>query len=207
MPVEPAAPLGAPAVARSTRRQKRTDLRRARRAAPHAGAEAFAGLSGFRSERRGRLAEESEVEVGLGAGRHQLDLVEGVLVAEVLVAGRHRALLDDVVDARHDAVGSHLALAEAHQRLDLAREAVAGGQHRMLTTEVLGLPVQHVAEQHGGLVVEVVAGDEHVEAAVDRRLVEQVTLRQAARRTRRALAAAVRRGDVVAVLRRAGRSR
>ena len=87
-----------------------------------------------------------------------LDGVEGVLVAEVLVAGRHRALLDLVVDAPEHAVGRRLPLAEAHQRLDLAGEAVARGQHRQLAGEVLGVPPQHVAEQHGGFVVEVVAG-------------------------------------------------
>ena len=98
------------------------------------------------------------------------------------------------------AVGRHLALAEAHQRLDLAGEAVAGGQHRQLAAQVLGLPVQHVAEQHGRLVVEVVAGDDDVVAAVDGGLVEQVALRQPARRARRPAWPPAPGRDVVAVL-------
>ncbi len=70
---------------------------------------------------------------------------------------------------RTHAVGGRLPLGEAHERLDLPGEAVAGGQDRQLAAEVLGVPVQGVAEQHGGLVVEVVAGDEHVVAALERR--------------------------------------
>ena len=86
---------------------------------------------------------------------------------------------------RTHAVRRHLPFAEAHERLHLAGEAVAGGKHRELAAEVLGVPVQDVAEQHGGLVVEVVAGDEHVVAALERGRVEQVALREPARRARR----------------------
>ena len=74
------------------------------------------------------------------------------------------------------------------------------GQHRQLAAEVLGLPAQHVAEQHGGLVVEVVAGGDDVVAAVERGLVEQVALRQPARRARHALGGLGAGRDVEAVV-------
>src|SRR5690606_12316466 len=66
--------------------------------------------------------------------------------------------------------------------------------------EVLGLPVQHVAEQHGGLVVEVVPGGDDVEAAGAGHLVEQVALGQPARRAGHPAGDGGGRGDVVAVL-------
>ncbi len=61
--------------------------------------------------------------------------------------------------------------------LTLLGEAVAGRQHRELAAEVVGLPPQHVAEQDGRLVVEVVAGDDDVVAAAAGGVVEQVALR------------------------------
>ena len=64
--------------------------------------------------------------------------VERLLVAEVAVAGRHRALLDMVVDAAQHAVGRRLPLGQAHERLDLAGEPVPRRQHRELAAEVVG---------------------------------------------------------------------
>ena len=73
-------------------------------------------------------------------------------------------------------------------------------QHRQLTGQVLDVPVQRVAEQHGGLVVEVVAGDQHGVAAVDCGLVEEVSLAHPARRTRNPTGGLRRGRNVVAVL-------
>ena len=50
--------------------------------------------------------------------------------------------------------------------------------------EVVGVPAQHVAEEHGGLVVEVVARRDDVVRAVERGLVEEMSLRQTARGAR-----------------------
>ena len=155
----------------------------------------------------GHPVEEPEVEGGLGARRGDLDGVEGLLVAEVPVAGRHRALLHDVVDAPQHAVGGHLPLAQPDQRLDLAGEAVARRQDGILPAQVGEVPAQHVAEQHGRLVVEVVAGGDHVVAAVEGGLVEQVPLRQPARRARRPAGRGRPGRDVEAELAAAGRSR
>ena len=44
----------------------------------------------------------------------------------------------------------------------------------MLAAEVFGVPVQHVAEQHRGFVVEVVPRGDGVVVAVDRGLVEEM---------------------------------
>ena len=54
----------------------------------------------------------------------------------------------------------------------------------MLAAEVAGVPAQHVAEQHRGLVVEVVAGGDDVVAVLERGRVEEVALRQPARAAR-----------------------
>src|SRR5665213_358110 len=70
----------------------------------------------------------------------------------------------------------------------------------MLAPEILRLPPQHVAEQHRRLVVEIVAGREDVVAVTQRGFVEDVTLRQSAGRTRRALRGAGPTFDVEAVL-------
>nr|WP_320412812.1 hypothetical protein [Candidatus Microthrix sp.] len=115
------------------------------------------------------------------------------------VAGGHRALLDQVVDARHHAVGGHLALPQADQRLHLAGKAVAGGQNGPLPAQVGHLPAQHVAEQHRSFVIEVVAGHQSVVAAVAGGFVEDVALRHATGRARRALGGPRSGGDVVAV--------
>ena len=170
--------------------------------APHDrhGLQALLGLGRLGPEPVGRLVEEPEVEGVLGAGRPGLDGVERLLVAEVAVALGHRALLDDVVDAPQHAVGGRLPFAQPDQRLDLAGEPVPGRQHRRLPAEVLGLPVQHVAQQDGRLVVEVVAGGHDVEAAVERGLVDEVPLGHAARRARHPAGHRRRGGDVVAVV-------
>ena len=125
--------------------------------------------------------EEAEQERGLRARRALLDLVEHLLVAEVAVAGGHRALLDDVVDAAEHAVRGDSRSPSRTSGFTLRTKPARRGQHRVLAAEVARLPAQHVAEQHRGFVVEVVPGREHVVAVVERGVVEQVALRQAAR--------------------------
>ena len=144
--------------------------------------------------------EEAEQERGLRARRAVLEGVEHLLEPEVAVARRHRALLDLVVDPAQHAVGRGLPLAEPDERLHLAGEAGRGGQHRVLAAEVRGLPAQHVAEQHRGFVVEVVAGGDDVVAVFERGGVEEVALRQAARTAGRAAGGRGGAGDVVAVV-------
>src|SRR5207249_8111021 len=97
-------------------------------------------------------ADEAEGERRLAPWRLRLDGVQLLLGAEVLVAQRVRALLDDVVDAVEHAVGGRLALTHPYQRLDLASEAVRRGKHGALAGEVVGVPPQDVAEQDGCLV-------------------------------------------------------
>src|SRR5262249_52687127 len=55
-----------------------------------------------------------------------------------------------------------------------------------LAREVIRLPAQHVAEEPRRFVVEVVTGDEDLEAALVRRAIEVMALERAARRARRA---------------------
>ena len=75
----------------------------------------------------------------------------------------------------------------------LRAKPVVGREHRVLAPEVAGLPAQHVAEQHRGFVVEVVAGGDDVVAVLERGRVEEVALREPARAARRA-AGDLRRG-------------
>src|SRR4051812_19828460 len=163
---------------------ERAHVVRCRRAAPSAGGELVVPRLDVSGESCRRPLQEAEVEVVLRTRRLELDLVEGGLVAEVLVALGHRALLDDVVDAGEHAVRRRLPLTEPNERLHLPREPPLARQHGHLATEVLRLPAQHVAEQDRSFVVEVVAGGHHVVAVLTRRGVEQMTLREPARRAR-----------------------
>ena len=81
-----------------------------------------------RSARAGAFVKARD-EHRLRARRLLLQPIQHVLVAEVPVALGHRALLDDVVDAAHYAIGRHLALTDAHERLHLLDETVARRQH------------------------------------------------------------------------------
>ena len=63
----------------------------------------------FNLEEGCRSIEESEIERVLRSRRHRFDLVEGTLVAEMLVACRHGALIDEIVDPLHDAIGGGLS--------------------------------------------------------------------------------------------------
>ena len=128
--------------------------------------------------------EEAEVERRLRSGRAGLELVERRLVAEVAVAGGHRALLDLVVDPAHDAPRRRLALGQPHERLDLAREPVAGraapaaagrGSRRPSAACCRAAP----PPRRRGC-----APWRRVVAAVARGVVEQVPLGQPARRAR-----------------------
>src|SRR5262245_10095676 len=116
------------------------------------------------------------------------------------VAGSHRALLDLVVDLPEHAVRGRFALCEPHERLHLAHEAGCRRQHRMLAAEVAGVPSQHVAEQHGGLVVEVVTGRDDVVAVIEGDGVEEVPFGESARSARGPAGGLRRAGDVVAEL-------
>ena len=73
-------------------------------------------------------------------------------------------------------------------------------EHGQLAPEVLGLPAQHVAEQHGGFVVEIVAGSDDVVAVFAGSHVEEMTFREAARRAWNPLGRPCGGGDVETVL-------
>src|SRR3954454_18147569 len=111
---------------------------------------------------------------------------------------RHRALLDLIVDASKQAVRGRLALPQPVERLDLPREAGARRQHGMLTPQVAGLPAQHVAEEDGRLVVEVVTGGDDVVAVLDGDRVEQMPFRESACAARSSMGRGGRARDVVA---------
>ena len=112
-----------------------------------------------------------------------------------------RHLFDDA--ARR---GGYDALATGHNLDDEAAVLMGNALRwqteylgRQLPAQVLGLPPQGIAHEHGGLVVEVVPGGEGVVAAPAGRIVEQVPLGQAAGRARRPLGGASAGGDVEAV--------
>ncbi len=105
---------------------ERTDLARRRRSAPHALVQ--------RRPPQQRSARPAAAPSARGSrGRTPPSrpatsprcAFSDSLYDEVPVAGRDRALLDDVVDAAHEAPRRHLALGQADQRLDLLREPVA----------------------------------------------------------------------------------
>src|SRR5262249_34101028 len=114
---------------------ERAHLARRRRAARAARAQRLAFDVHFVAEASVPALEETEEECGLGAGRAVFERVEDVLVAEVAIARRHRALLDLVVDATQHAVRRGLALTQSHERLHLPDEPGRGGEHRVLPSE------------------------------------------------------------------------
>src|ERR1700730_7820831 len=64
--------------------------------------------------------EEARQETVLQAWLRFFEQVQGILVLERLGADRHRALLEDVLDALDDRVGGAVALGQLEERLDLA---------------------------------------------------------------------------------------
>ena len=86
------------------------------------------------------------------------------------------------------------------QGLHLLDQPSSAGEQRGLARDVLGLPPQGVAEQRGGLVVEVVAGRDDVEPPVEGSGVEDVALRQAADRAGGTRSLTSGGGDVEPVL-------
>src|SRR5690606_15339240 len=129
---------------------------------------------------------ETAEKGGFRPGRPFLQRVEELLVHQMAVTGRHRALLDDVVQTPDDAVGRRLPLGQPDQRLDPADEPGPLRQDRTLPGEIRQVPGHHVPEQDGRLVIEVVSRGEHVVPGVERDLVWHVPLGRAAGRTRRA---------------------
>src|SRR5512135_2319281 len=101
----------APAAGRTRTPRWWTGTRSARSAPP----------SPARRPRRRRAAaasgQELEVEGRLRARGMLLELVQRVLVAQVPVARRHRALVEDVVDAPEHAVRRRLPFRQPDQRL------------------------------------------------------------------------------------------
>ena len=109
-----------------------------------------------------------------------LDAVQDVLVEELRGADTVRTLFDDVVDAAEKGVHRGFQLTQAVERPHLANKPrVSRGQDRFFPRQILGLPVERVAQQPRGLVVEVVAGGEDVKPALNGSLIEEVALHRA----------------------------
>ena len=97
----------------------------------------------------------------------------------------------------------HAAISRSVSRtsgLTLRGKPSDAGSTGQLAGEIVDVPAHRVAEQHRRLVVEIVAGDDDVVAAVERGPVEQPALRQSARRTRHAPGRHRGRRHVVAVV-------
>ena len=110
-----------------------------------------------------------------------LHLVEDFLVVDRLGADGVRALSVDVLNAAQQCIRGGLAFVEAAEGLGLAHQALAAGlQHRPLAGQVARGPGERVSEQDGRLVIEVVAGDQDVVAAIQGRPVHDVTFGQPA---------------------------
>src|SRR5207253_3937673 len=134
-----------------------------------------------------RLLEKSPVEALLGPRGGLLEEVERFLIEEALGADAVGAFLHDVVDPPDHRVRGRLALGGPVEGLDLLYQVRLGArEHRSLPGKVLRLPVQEVAEEHGRLVVEIVARGDDTEPEVQGGPVEQVPLAQPAGRAGRA---------------------
>ena len=146
---------------------------------PHA-SQAMELGSILRGEQGHASLQIAEEELRLRARRRVLDRVHRLLVAKLRVAGDERALLDDVLDAPQEGVRGCLQFGETMEGLHLLHHALARRKRRRLTGDRLGLPAERVAEQGRGLVVEIVAGRDHVESTFQGGAIEDVALREPA---------------------------
>src|SRR5512138_1672620 len=89
--------------------------------------EQVAAFSGF---------EEAQIKRELCAGTLCLELIEQLLVIDRLRSFRKRTFLIDIFDPARQRIGGHLALVEAAQRLDLARQPVRGREYRSLAQKI-----------------------------------------------------------------------
>ena len=136
-----------------------------------------------RTHQRAPPLEKPPVEALLGAGDRLLEEVERLLVEEAFGPQAVGALLHDVVDAADDRVCRRLALRDPVERLHFLHEVRVGARENgRLPGQELGLPVQEVAEQDRRLIIQIVPGGDHGEPLIQRDLVEEVALAQAARR-------------------------
>ena len=152
---------------------------------PHRSHDESSAASAAR-EQRPAPVEVPEEELRLRPRRAWTRCVHRVLVPELGVAGDQRALLHHVVDARG---GTRTPRSPAPRAgtsgLTFFTMPSRPGRAGDLAGDVLGVPTERVAQQRRGLVVEVVAGGDHVEAALEGRPVEHVALRQPADRAGR----------------------
>src|SRR6266849_2980043 len=95
------------------------------------------------------LLQKAEEKIVLGPRRRLLEPVENLLVGDGRGPGREGALVHDVVDAPQEGIGRRLALGEPVERLDAPGQlGMRRGERGRLARERVGLPVEHVAEEH-----------------------------------------------------------
>src|SRR2546425_889600 len=129
------------------------------------------------------LLQKAEEEVVLGPRRLLFQPVEDLLVGDGGGALGERTFVDDVVDAPQKGVGRRLALGQPIERLHAPGQlGMRGGERGRLARERIGLPVEHVAEEHRRLVVQVVAGGDDRVAVLDGGPIHEVALAEPAGR-------------------------
>ncbi|MCG3776284.1 MAG: hypothetical protein JW395_3137 [Nitrospira sp.] len=130
------------------------------------------------------LVEKAPVEGLLRARRFGLQTIQDFLVLEHFGALRHGAFLDNVIDPVQDRIGGEFSFREPEQGLHLlGKPCYRGRQRRTLFVEILFLPMEHVAQQPGCFVIEIVACGHHIVLLLDRHAVELVAFDGPARGT------------------------
>ncbi len=125
--------------------------------------------------------QKTPVEVLFGAGGFRFQSVQHFLVQEGARAFGHGTFIHDVIDPIQDAVGGEFSFRQPIERFHFFGKSFDRcGERGALLFEIVLLPMQHVAEEAGGLVVEIVAGGHHVIVLLDRDPIELVSFDRAA---------------------------
>ena len=121
------------------------------------------------------LFEKAAIESLFGAGRFGFETIEHFFVEEHFRALGHRAFFHNVIDSIQYRVGGDLSFAEPIQGFHFfCKPFDRGRQTGALLLQVLGLPMQHVAQKARRFVVEIVASRHHVIILFDRRAIELI---------------------------------
>ena len=132
--------------------------------------------------------QESPVEILLRAGRLGFEAIQDIFVEQCPGALRHGAFIHDIGNRVEHTVGGKFTFCQSIERFDLLGESIDRcGQAWALFIEIFILPMQDIAEQASGLVIEIVPGGHHIIVMFDRGAIKVIPLDGSTGRAGRAM--------------------